>query len=118
MRWQLRDPEVRAKVWPDYTFGCKRVLFSSHWLPALQRPNVEPRTPRRSPAIEASGVRTADGALHEVDCIIWGTGFKTTDFMLPMQVRGRDGHAAERGLERTGPTPTSGSRCRAFPRSF
>ena len=41
MRWQLRDPEVRRKVWPDYTFGCKRVLFTSHFLPALQRPNVE-----------------------------------------------------------------------------
>ena len=41
MRWQLRDPEVRRKAWPDYTFGCKRVLFSSHYLPALQRPNVE-----------------------------------------------------------------------------
>ena len=41
MRTQLRDPEVRAKAWPDYTFGCKRVLFSSRFLPSLQRPNVE-----------------------------------------------------------------------------
>ena len=41
MRWQLRDPEVRRKVWPDYTFGCKRVLFSSYFLPALQRADVE-----------------------------------------------------------------------------
>ena len=41
MRWQLRDRELRRKVWPDYTFGCKRVLFSSWFLPALQRPNVE-----------------------------------------------------------------------------
>ena len=41
MRWQLKDPELRRKVWPDYTFGCKRVLFSSHYLPALQRRNVD-----------------------------------------------------------------------------
>ncbi len=41
MRRQLRDPEVRRRAWPHYTFGCKRVLFSSHFLPALQRPNVE-----------------------------------------------------------------------------
>ena len=41
MRWQLRDPELRRKAWPDYTFGCKRILFSSHFLPALARPNVE-----------------------------------------------------------------------------
>ena len=40
MRWQLRDPEVREKAWPDYTFGCKRILFSSAYLPALGRPNV------------------------------------------------------------------------------
>ena len=46
MRWQLRDPEVRRKAWPDYTFGCKRVLFSSHFLPALQRPDVELVTDR------------------------------------------------------------------------
>ena len=41
MRMQLKDPELRRKVWPDYTFGCKRVLFSSSFLPALQRENVE-----------------------------------------------------------------------------
>jgi cation diffusion facilitator CzcD-associated flavoprotein CzcO len=41
MRWQLRDWEVRRKAWPDYTFGCKRILFSSTFLPTLQRPNVE-----------------------------------------------------------------------------
>ncbi len=43
MRWQIRDAELRRKVWPDYTFGCKRVLFSSHFLPALQRPERRPR---------------------------------------------------------------------------
>ena len=43
MRWQLRgDPELRRKVWPDYTFGCKRILFSSHLLPALRRPERRP----------------------------------------------------------------------------
>ena len=46
MRSQLRDPEVRRKAWPDYTFGCKRILFSSEFLPALQRPNVELVTDR------------------------------------------------------------------------
>ena len=85
MRWQLRDPEVRAKAWPDYTFGCKRVLFSSHFLPALQREDVELVTDAVT-AIEPSGVRTADGTLHEVDCIVWGTGFRTNDFMFPMEI--------------------------------
>ena len=70
MRRQLRDPEVRRKVWPDYTFGCKRVLFSSDFLPALQRPNVELVTDAIAGHGRATGVVTADGTLHEVDCVI------------------------------------------------
>ncbi len=92
MRSQLKDPAVRAKAWPDYVFGCKRILFSSHFLPALQRANVELVTDAIS-ALEPTGVRTADGRLHEVDCVIWATGFKTNDFMFPMQIRGREGHS-------------------------
>jgi cation diffusion facilitator CzcD-associated flavoprotein CzcO len=92
MRWQLRNREVREKVWPDYQFGCKRVLFSSAWLPAIQRPNVDVHT-EAIERIEPTGVRTADGVLHEVDCIIWGTGFKTTAFMLPMEIHGREGRS-------------------------
>ena len=90
MRAQLRDPEVRRKAWPDYTFGCKRVLFSSHFLPALQRDNVELITDAIE-RIEPEGVRTADGRLHPVDTIVWGTGFATTRFMFPMEIVGRGG---------------------------
>ena len=89
MRWQLKDPELRRKVWPDYTFGCKRVLFSSHFLPALQRPNVELITDAVT-GLTANGV-VADGREHEVDCIIYATGFRATDFMFPMEIVGRDG---------------------------
>ncbi|MDQ6745255.1 MAG: NAD(P)/FAD-dependent oxidoreductase [Actinomycetota bacterium] len=90
MRWQLRDPELRRQVWPDYTFGCKRVLFSSHFLPALQRANVElvNEPPVR---MTAGGVLTADGVERRVDCVIYGTGFRTTRFMLPMEVTGASG---------------------------
>ncbi|HWD10777.1 MAG TPA: NAD(P)/FAD-dependent oxidoreductase [Solirubrobacteraceae bacterium] len=94
MRSQLKDPALRAKAWPDYTFGCKRILFSSHFLPALERPNVELVTDAIT-SIAPEGVVTADGRLHEVDCLIWATGFKTNDFMLPMQVSGRDGRSLE-----------------------
>jgi cation diffusion facilitator CzcD-associated flavoprotein CzcO len=90
MRSQLKDPRVRAKAWPDYTFGCKRILFSSHFLPALQRPNVELVTDAIA-GLEPAGIRTAAGELHELDCVIWATGFKTTDFMLPMRVSGEQG---------------------------
>jgi cation diffusion facilitator CzcD-associated flavoprotein CzcO len=94
MRSQLKDPALRAKAWPDYTFGCKRILFSSHFLPALERPNVELVTDAIT-SIAPDGVVTADGRLHEVDCLIWATGFKTNDFMLPMRVNGREGRSLE-----------------------
>lgn len=90
MRLQLTDPELRRKVWPDYTFGCKRVLFSSYFLPALQRENVELVTDAVA-GMTPDGVVTADGTVHEVDCVIWGTGFKTNDFMFPMEVTGSEG---------------------------
>ena len=90
MRYQLRDPALRRKVWPDYTFGCKRVLFSSYFLPALQRENVELVTDAVAGMVP-EGIVTADGTLHPVDCVIWGTGFKANDFMFPMRVTGAEG---------------------------
>ena len=90
MRAQLKDPQLRRKVWPDYTFGCKRVLFSSAFLPALQRDNVTLVT-KPITSLAPTGVRCADGALHQVDCVIYGTGFRTNDFMFPMQVTGAGG---------------------------
>jgi cation diffusion facilitator CzcD-associated flavoprotein CzcO len=90
MRSQLKDPEVRQKACPDYTFGCKRVLFSSYYLPALQRANVELVTDAITRVVP-HGLVTQDGTVREVDCIIWATGFKTTEFMFPMAITGREG---------------------------
>ncbi len=90
MRSQLPDLELRARAWPDYTFGCKRVLFSSHYLPTLALPNVELVTDPIAEVTE-TGLRTVDGRLHELDCIIWATGFRVSDFVAPMRVHGADG---------------------------
>jgi cation diffusion facilitator CzcD-associated flavoprotein CzcO len=90
MRMQLKDPVVREKAWPDYTFGCKRVLFSSNFLPTLQRPDVDLVT-ERIDSMREGGIVTSDGKLHEADCVIWATGFKTNDFMFPMEVTGAGG---------------------------
>jgi cation diffusion facilitator CzcD-associated flavoprotein CzcO len=116
MARQLTDPEVRRKVWPDYTFGCKRVLFSSHWLPALQRDNVEVVTDSVE-HIEPDGVRTADGTLHRVDTIIWGTGFRTTQFMFPMEIHGRGGTSL-RDAWADGPHAHLGMTVPGFPSLF
>jgi cation diffusion facilitator CzcD-associated flavoprotein CzcO len=92
MRWQLRDRELRRKVWPDYTWGCKRILFSSWFLPALQRSNVELVTDPIE-RVSERGIVTADGVEREVDCVIFGTGFRTTEFMFPMEVTGTEGRS-------------------------
>jgi cation diffusion facilitator CzcD-associated flavoprotein CzcO len=90
LRRQVRDPELRAKLVPDYPFGCKRVLFSNAWYPALAQPNVDVVT---EPVVEVlpHGVRSADGTTHEVDVIIYGTGFAATEFLAPIQVTGAGG---------------------------
>jgi len=77
-------------VWPDYTWGCKRILFSSWFLPALARENVELVTEPLAHFYER-GIATSSGTERDVDCIIYGTGFGATQFLTPMQVSGRGG---------------------------
>ncbi|MGA6206092.1 flavin-containing monooxygenase [Nocardia testacea] len=84
------DPDLRAALTPDYPIACKRTLFSSDYYPALTRPNVEVTTSGIT-EITPQGVRTADGTLHEADVIIYGTGFKGTEFLWPMRITGRNG---------------------------
>ena len=90
LRRQVRDPELRKKLEPGYPIGCKRILFSNDWYPALDRDRVDVVT-QRVTAIEQTGVRTDDGTLHEADVLIWGTGFAATDFLRTIRVVGRDG---------------------------
>jgi len=116
MRLQLRDPEVRRKAWPDYTFGCKRVLFSSTYLPALQRPNVELVTEPIARFVP-DGVRTVDGRVHAVDTVIWATGFATTRFMFPMEIRGSGGIELEK-VWADGPHAHLGMTVPGFPSMF
>ena len=71
---QVRDPELRRKLTPDYVIGCKRAIFSDAYFPALAQPNVEVVTAGIAEIRERSIV-TNDGTEHPVDTIIWGTGF-------------------------------------------
>ncbi|WP_233531125.1 NAD(P)/FAD-dependent oxidoreductase [Antrihabitans sp. YC2-6] len=87
---QVPDPELRAKLTPDYAAGCKRGLFSNEYFPALAQPNVAVETTSIT-EITPSGVRTSDGTEHEVDVIVYGTGFKGTEFLAPINVYGRGG---------------------------
>ena len=89
-RQELADPELRAKATPDHAIGCKRVLISNDWYPALARPDVE----LHSGAVERiteDGVIGPDGVEREADVIIYGTGFRSHDFVAPMGVTGLEG---------------------------
>ncbi len=87
---QVPDPALRARLTPDYTIGCKRILLSSDYYPALQRPNVNLVTEPISEIIPA-GVVTADGARHEADVLVCATGFHVVDSIAELNVTGRRG---------------------------
>ncbi|MFI6171756.1 flavin-containing monooxygenase [Nocardia sp. NPDC051052] len=87
---QIPDAELRDKLTPDYAAGCKRGLFSNEYFPALAQPNVTVETTAIE-AITPTGIRTADGVEHGVDVIVYGTGFKGTEFLAPMNIYGVGG---------------------------
>jgi cation diffusion facilitator CzcD-associated flavoprotein CzcO len=87
---QVTDPELRASLTPDYTIGCKRILLSSSYYPALQRPNVDLITVPVT-GITETGVLTADGAAHPAEVIIYATGFRAVESVTALHVTGRDG---------------------------
>lgn len=90
LRRQVSDATLRARLVPDYAIGCKRILFSNDWYPALARRHVEVVS-ERAACVEPTGVRAGDGTLHEADVIIWGTGFAATSFLAGVTVTGADG---------------------------
>jgi cation diffusion facilitator CzcD-associated flavoprotein CzcO len=90
LRKQVPDPELRRKLTPDYTFGCKRALISNDYYPALTKPNVEVVTDGIA-EVRPHSVVAADGTEREVDAIIFGTGFRVHDMPVIDRVRGRGG---------------------------
>jgi cation diffusion facilitator CzcD-associated flavoprotein CzcO len=87
---QIHDASLREKLTPVYRLGCKRVLISNDFYPALARNNVALVTDAIT-SIEAKGLRTSDGTLHECDVIIMATGFFVTDNPMTTKVHGADG---------------------------
>ncbi|HVS41484.1 MAG TPA: alpha/beta hydrolase fold domain-containing protein [Candidatus Dormibacteraeota bacterium] len=94
LRTQVRDPELRARLTPDYEMGCKRVLISSDYYPALARENVEMIT-EAVRQVTAHGVVTADGVERRVDAIVYGTGFTANAFLAPIHIRGLGGRSLD-----------------------
>ncbi|HZD65146.1 MAG TPA: NAD(P)/FAD-dependent oxidoreductase, partial [Acidimicrobiales bacterium] len=91
LRRQVPDPALRDRLTPTYTIGCKRILVSSDYYPALTRPNVD-LVPHGVTEVRPRSVVAADGTEHPVDSIIFGTGFQVTDIPVARRVTGRSGH--------------------------
>jgi cation diffusion facilitator CzcD-associated flavoprotein CzcO len=87
LRLKVKDPALRKKLTPQYKIGCKRINISDAYYDALQKPNSDLIT---SPinSITENGIVTADGIEHRCDTIIFGTGFKTQEFLQPMHIYG------------------------------
>lgn len=89
---QVPDPDLRAKLTPDYPVGCRRILVSDDYYPALMRPNVDLVTEPIA-RIAPEGVVTADGALHPCDVLVYATGFETHSFLGARDITGRKGQS-------------------------
>jgi cation diffusion facilitator CzcD-associated flavoprotein CzcO len=90
LRKSVRDPGLRKKLSPSYTLGCKRILPTNDYLPAIQRDNVEVVTdPIRT--VVPRGVVTSDGVEREVDVIVLATGFDAAEHCAPFEIHGRGG---------------------------
>ncbi|MEV6059375.1 flavin-containing monooxygenase [Nocardia asteroides] len=90
LRAQVRDPELRARLTPDYEPLCKRQVVSGTYYRAIQAGNAELVTAKIT-EITPTAIRTDDGREHEVDVIVLATGFHPHNYMRPMNLRGRDG---------------------------
>ncbi|MCX4823714.1 NAD(P)/FAD-dependent oxidoreductase [Streptomyces sp. NBC_01142] len=90
MAKSIKDPALRVKLTPSYRIGCKRILLSSSYYPALARPNVDLVASGLS-EVRGSTLVAADGTETEVDAIIFGTGFHVTDMPIAERVVGAEG---------------------------
>jgi cation diffusion facilitator CzcD-associated flavoprotein CzcO len=90
LRRQVPDPALRAALTPDFRIGCKRILLTNDWLPTLSRADVDVVTSALT-EITDTAVRDGSGTLHDVDTIIFATGFTPTEPPVAHLLTGTDG---------------------------
>jgi cation diffusion facilitator CzcD-associated flavoprotein CzcO len=94
LRTQVPDARLREKLTPRYEIGCKRILPTDEWYPAVTQPNVEV-IDQALAEVRRNSVVAADGSERQVDTIIFGTGFHVTDLPIAGMVRGREGRTLD-----------------------
>jgi cation diffusion facilitator CzcD-associated flavoprotein CzcO len=88
----IEDPELRRRLTPTDEFGCKRVMLTDEWYPALAQAKVE-LVSERIAEVTAGGVRDGSGAERPADVLILATGFASHDFVAPMEIVGAEGRS-------------------------
>jgi cation diffusion facilitator CzcD-associated flavoprotein CzcO len=120
-RWhmarQVPDPELRRRLTPNYVIGCKRILVSDNYYPALVQPNVDVLTGGVR-EIRGRVVISADGEEREVDTIIFGTGFEVTEMPIARRLHGRDGRSLHERWSAEGMSAYLGTTIAGFPNLF
>ncbi|MGH3384888.1 MAG: flavin-containing monooxygenase [Nocardioidaceae bacterium] len=114
---QVSDPELRATLTPDYQIGCKRILLSNDFYPALARDNVDVITDGIA-EVRANSVVTADGTEREADTIIFGTGFEISGNLTHMKIFGRGGAELNEQWQQRGIGAHLGIAVSGFPNLF
>lgn len=112
----VADPKLRARLTPDYPPGCKRIIVSDDFLPTLQRANVALETDAIA-RITRTGIVTESGTSHEVDIIVYGTGFRSTEFVAPIEITGAAGASLSQCWE-GGAEAFCGTTVAGFPNMF
>jgi cation diffusion facilitator CzcD-associated flavoprotein CzcO len=113
----VEDPELRRKLTPDYVMGCKRVLIANDYYPALTRDNVDVVTAGIR-EVKASSIVDDQGVEHEVDAIIYGTGFHVTDAFDYLDITGLDGRDLSKDWQRNGIQTHLGVTVAGYPNLF
>ena len=117
LRKQIKDKALRRKVTPNFQIGCKRMLISNNYYPALAQPNVDLVTDGIT-EVTATGVVDGTGRTREVDAIVVATGFHVTDSPTFAGIFGRDGRSLADVFDATGQQGYKGSSIANFPNMF
>ncbi|MBL4740158.1 MAG: NAD(P)/FAD-dependent oxidoreductase, partial [Sneathiella sp.] len=116
MRHIIKDPLLRKKLTPDYELGCKRILISDDFYPALNRENVSVITDGIDQITE-NGVTDKTGRHHPTDCIVLATGFSLHDQMTSLDIRGVNGKRLT-DIWQDRPAAYRGAQVAGFPNLF
>ena len=116
LRLQVKDAQLRATLTPDYLLGCKRVLLSNDFYPALQRPQVTVRKTALA-QIDGSTLVGADGRRDQADTIVLCTGFHVSDPPIATRIHGREGRSHAH-VWAGSPTAFRGTTVHGFPNCF